>query len=65
VGHHRSPALLRGPDEAATWLHGDKDEALPLLRPHGNETMGVDAVPMGIKIPGNEDLELPESLFRR
>ena len=65
VGHHRSPALLRAPEEAAAWLRGGKDEALRLLRPHANETMGVETVPMGIKIPGNQELALPEALFRR
>jgi putative SOS response-associated peptidase YedK len=65
VGHHRSPALLRGPEEAATWLRGDTDEALALLRPHPNESMGVEAMPMGIKIPGNESVELPEPLDSR
>jgi putative SOS response-associated peptidase YedK len=64
VGHNRSPALLRNPDEAAVWLHGDKKQALRLLRPHQNETMGVEAVPMGIKIPGNQGVELPGSLVR-
>lgn len=58
VGHHRSPALLRNPDEAAQWLHGEKQDALRLLRPHGNETMGVDEVPMGIKIPGNQEVAI-------
>jgi putative SOS response-associated peptidase YedK len=62
VGHHRSPALLRDADEARLWLHGTADQALPLLRPHSNETMGVEAVPMGIKIPGNQRLELPHAL---
>ena len=65
VGHHRSPALLGHPEEAKTWLHGDRNEALALLRPHGNETMGVEAVPMGIKIPGNQEIDLPVSLNRR
>jgi len=65
VGHHRSPALLRNPDEAALWLHGSKQEALELLRPHGNETMGVEAVPMGIKIPGNQAVEIPVLLQRK
>ncbi|MGK2926132.1 MAG: SOS response-associated peptidase family protein [Lysobacterales bacterium] len=64
VGHHRSPAILRDDDEAQVWLHGSKEQALPLLRPFGDETMGVEAVPMGIKIPGNENVELPESLLR-
>jgi putative SOS response-associated peptidase YedK len=64
VGHHRSPALLRDPDEAGQWLHGGKQDALSLLRPHGNETMGVEAVPMGIKIPGNQAVEIPEVLER-
>jgi putative SOS response-associated peptidase YedK len=64
VGHHRSPALLRDPCEAATWLHGNKGDALSLLRPYANETMGVETVPMGIKIPGNQELELPVALFR-
>jgi len=62
VGHHRSPALLRDAEEARLWLHGSADQALPLLRPHGNETMGVEAVPMGIKIPGNQQVELPHAL---
>ncbi|MCW8871036.1 MAG: SOS response-associated peptidase [Xanthomonadales bacterium] len=64
VGHNRSPALLRNPAEAALWLRGDKNEALALLRPHRNETMGVEAVPMGIKIPGNQAIELPDALLR-
>jgi putative SOS response-associated peptidase YedK len=62
VGHHRSPALLRGGDEAHTWLHGSQAEALALLRPYEDETMGVEAVPMGIKIPGNEKVQLPADL---
>jgi putative SOS response-associated peptidase YedK len=65
VGHHRSPALLRNPHEAEIWLHGGNDEAKRLLRPHENETMGVEAVPMGIKIPGNLDVEIPEFLLNR
>jgi len=64
VGHNRSPALLRNPAEARTWLHGEKQEALALLRPYPSETMGVEAVPMGIKIPGNQDVELPAGLLR-
>lgn len=64
VGHHRSPALLQGPDDAADWLHADRDKALELLRPHPNESMGVEAVPMGIKIPGNQNIELPENISR-
>jgi putative SOS response-associated peptidase YedK len=62
VGHHRSPALLRNPEEAAQWLHGKKPDAQSLLRPHGNETMGVETVPMGIKIPGNQAVEIPDVL---
>ena len=65
VGHNRSPAILRGEDEALTWMRGDDSNALSLLRPHPNETMGVEAVPMGIKIPGNQALELPGVLNRR
>jgi putative SOS response-associated peptidase YedK len=64
VGHHRSPAILRDGGEADAWLHGSKEEALALLRPSGNETMGVEQVPMGIKIPGNEHVELPAVLMR-
>jgi putative SOS response-associated peptidase YedK len=64
VGHHRSPALLRDTGEAELWLHGDKAEALSLLRPYENETMGVEQVPMSIKIPGNQEVELP-ALLRR
>ena len=65
VGHNRSPALLRSSAEARIWLHGNKEEALALLRPHENETMGVEAIPMGIKIPGNEEVELPSVLMAR
>jgi len=65
VGHHRSPALLRNPDEAALWLHGSKQDAQRLLRPHSNETMGVEAIPMGIKIPGNQAVEIPDVLKRK
>ena len=64
VGHHRSPALFRSDAEAATWLRGSRDEALALLRPFGNETMGVEAVPMAIKIPGNQEVEIPDALTR-
>ena len=63
VGHHRSPALLRDPGEAKAWLSGDRNTALGLLRPHTNETMGVEPVPMGIKIPGNQDVALPDFLL--
>ena len=62
VGHHRSPALLRDYREAKTWLHGDKQQALELLRPYENETMGTEAVPMGIKIPGNQEVPMPGAL---
>jgi putative SOS response-associated peptidase YedK len=65
VGHNRSPALLRSGDEARQWLRGDKETALSLLRPDENETMGVEAVPMGIKIPGNEKIDLPSTLTER
>ena len=64
VGHNRSPALLRSGDEASVWLHGSEAEAMALLRPYENETMGVEAVPMGIKIPGNEQVQLPPDLTR-
>ena len=62
VGHHRSPALLRDSQEAKTWLHGDKAQALELLRPYENETMGTETVPMGIKIPGNQEVRMPVAL---
>jgi len=65
VGHHRSPALLRDAAEARAWLSGERNQAQALLRPYANETMGVEAVPMGIKIPGNEQVELPATLQRR
>jgi putative SOS response-associated peptidase YedK len=65
VGHNRSPALLRGASEARRWLHADKDQALSLLRPYENECMGVEAVPMGIKIPGNQSVEMPPPLADR
>lgn len=65
VGHHRSPALLQSPDEARAWLRGDKKQAQALLRPYPNETMGVEAVPMAIKIPGNQTVELPTALGSR
>lgn len=65
VGHHRSPAILENPDQAETWLRAPKQQALELLRPFPNEHMGVEQVPMGIKIPGNEKVTLPEVLARR
>jgi putative SOS response-associated peptidase YedK len=65
VGHHRSPAIINQPDDALTWLRGSKTEALDLLRPFPDEYMGVEEVPMGIKIPGNEKISLPGSLLRR
>lgn len=65
VGHHRSPAILRDPDEAARWLRAPKEEALELLRPFPEESMGVEEVPMGIKIPGNENIALPGYVDRR
>lgn len=64
VGHHRSPALLATPEDAASWLHDDRETALSLLKPFDNEAMGVEAMPMGIKIPGNENVELPPALDR-
>ncbi len=64
VGHYRSPALLRDADEALAWLHGSRAAALDLLRPYPDETMGVETVPMGIKIPGNQDVRLPGILAR-
>lgn len=65
VGHHRSPALLRGPEEALGWMRDDAAGALELLRPYPNETMGAEAVPMGIKIPGNQSVALPRVLLER
>jgi putative SOS response-associated peptidase YedK len=62
VGHNRSPALLRDAGEAVRWLHGAREEALALLRPFGNETMGVERVPMEIKIPGNQSVAMPPPL---
>jgi len=64
VGHHRSPALLRDPGEAERWLRAPKQEALGLLRPFPEESMGVEEVPMSIKIPGNEKVTLPLCLNR-
>lgn len=64
VGHHRSPAILRDLDAAETWLRAPKPEALELLRPFPEESMGVEQVSMGIKIPGNESITLPECLKR-
>ena len=65
VGHNRSPALLRDPGELETWLRGGKTEARALLRPHENETMGVEPISMGIKIPGNQNVEIPEAVLRK
>ena len=62
VGHHRSPALLRESEEARDWLRAPKEEALKLLRPFPEESMGVEEVPMGIKIPGNDNITLPDRL---
>jgi putative SOS response-associated peptidase YedK len=65
VGHHRSPALLIHDEDCLTWLEGSKSAALSLLQPSPNETMGVEPVAMGIKIPGNQAVELPAPLLRR
>ncbi len=64
VGHHRSPALLRNPEEAERWLEDDPADTLGLLRAYPDETMGVEAVPMDIKIPGNQDVRMPDRLAR-
>jgi putative SOS response-associated peptidase YedK len=64
VGHNRSPAIVRDSDEAARWLRTPGEEALELLRPFPNESMGVEEVPMKIKIPGNENITLPDCLER-
>ena len=64
VGHNRSPALLRNGEEASRWLHGTREAALSLLKPYPNEIMGVEAVPMAIKIPGNQQVEMPVALKR-
>jgi putative SOS response-associated peptidase YedK len=65
VGHHRSPAIIQRPEEATAWLRSSKKEALGLLRPFPDESMGVEAVPMAIKIPGNENIDLPDCLRNR
>lgn len=65
VGHNRSPALLRNDNEAREWLDGEPGSALNLLRAYENESMGVEEVPMGIKIPGNQNVEMPEWLVKR
>lgn len=65
VGHNRSPALFQHPGHAKSWLSAAPQEALQLLGPHPNETMGVESVPMGIKIPGNQAVEMPTALVKR
>ena len=65
VGHNRSPALLQSPEEARDWMRGERSEARTLLRPYPDDSMGVEPVPMGIKIPGNQDIDLPDALSRR
>ena len=65
VGHHHSPAILRTPAEAGRWLRSSKEDALKLLRPFPEESMGVEEVPMKIKVPGNEKIELPKCLGRQ
>ena len=55
--------MLRDPAEVEKWLHGNKQEALKLLRPYENETMGVEAIPMAIKIPGNQAVDVPPRLL--
>lgn len=65
VGHHRSPAIARDPAEAACWLRAPRQEALEILRPFPDESMGVEQVPMGVKIPGNENISLPDCLGRK
>jgi putative SOS response-associated peptidase YedK len=62
VGHHRSPALLGTDEDMQTWLGGSREQARALLRPHANESMGVEAIDMGIKIPGNQRISLSPRL---
>ena len=50
VGHHRTPVILRTPDEAKQWLHTPKQDAVQLLRPIPEENMGVEPAAMGIKL---------------
>jgi putative SOS response-associated peptidase YedK len=56
---------MRSPEEARRWLDAEADEALELLRPYPNETMGVEAMPMDVKVPGNEAFDLPNALQTR
>ena len=62
IGHHRSPAILPSPKACTTWLHGESNDALEVLRPHPDESMGVEEVPMTIKIPGNQEVDLSSVL---
>ncbi len=65
VGHHRSPALLRTPEDCHAWLNGSEAEALSVLRPYPNESMGTERTPMEIKIPGNQSVALPAVFHNR
>jgi len=64
IGHPRSPALLRDTAECRRWLDAPEAEALELLRAFPDESMGVEEVDPGIKIPGYQEVRLPERLFR-
>ncbi len=50
--HHRMAVML-DPEEEATWLHGDPDEAGDLLDPYGGP-LTVDRVSTAVNDPGND-----------
>ncbi len=65
IGHHRSPALLHDSKAVKTWLDGDSKSARALLKPSPENVMEVTEVSMAVKIPGNENLQLPDGLRAR
>ncbi|WP_435347893.1 SOS response-associated peptidase [Haloarchaeobius sp. HRN-SO-5] len=51
--HHRMAVLL-APDEYDTWLHGDADEAEPLLDPYPADAMRAYPVSTAVNDPSND-----------
>jgi len=57
--HHRMAVVL-GPDEESTWLHGSPDEAAELLDPHPAEEWRAYPVSTRVNSPANDAPDLIE-----
>lgn len=55
--HHRMAVVL-GPDDEETWLHGDSSERTSLLDPYPADEMTAHPVSTRVNDPGNDDPSL-------